>query len=173
MATGIVSLNPGSAIFPDGTASNLAPQLARVKSSAAAPSPYFYQINFDAAQLEQCSWQFVMPPNYLSSPLLLVFCKMTSATTGNIVMNARIAAITSGDAVDMDAKAYAAVNAATAAVPGTAGFVLAYPINLAPNADSLAAGDLVILYFGRDGANVGDTATGDLEVVGLSLTYTA
>jgi hypothetical protein len=171
MATGTVILNPGAAIFPDGTASNLAPQLARVKSSAAAPSPYFYQLNFDAAQLEQVSWQFVMPPNYTSAPILKVQYKMTSATSGAVAIVGRIAAVTPGDATDVDAKAYAAANTTTDTVPGTAGFMKEISLTMT-NADSLASGDFVIVYFARDGAAGGDTAAGDMEVITVSLSYT-
>jgi hypothetical protein len=172
VATGLITLNPGAAIFPDGTASNLAPQLARVKSSAGAPTPYFYQLNFDAAQLEQVSWQFVMPPNYTSAPVLKVQYKMTSATSGDVAIVGRIAAVTPGDATDVDAKAYASANTTTQTVAGTAGFMKEISLTMT-NADSLAAGDFVIVYFARDGAAGGDTATGDMEVLAVSLSYTA
>jgi hypothetical protein len=170
MSTGIVTLNPGAAIFPDGTASNLAPQLARVKSSAGAPMPYFYQLNFDAAQREQVSWQFVMPPNYLNTPIVKVQYKMLSATSGNVIWDSRIAAVTPGDATDVDAKAFAAANSVTDTVPGTAGHMKEASVTMT-NADSLTAGDFVIVYLARDGAT--DTAAGDAEVLSVTLSYTA
>lgn len=172
MATGTVVLNPGAAIFPDGTASNLAPQLARVKSSAGAPMPYFYQLNFDAAQREQATWQFVMPPNYLSAPILKVQYKMTSAVAGAVAIDGRLAAVTPGDATDVDAKAFAAANTTTDTVPGTAGYMKEISLTMT-NADSLAAGDFVVVYFARDGAAGGDTAVGDMEVLSVYLSYTA
>lgn len=172
MATGIVTLNPGAAVFPDGTASNLAPQLARVKSSAGAPMPYFYQLNFDAGQREQVSWQFVMPPNYLSAPILRVQYKMTSATSGAVAIDGRIAAVTPGDSTDVDAKAFGSANTTTDTVPGTAGYMKQIALTMT-NADSLAAGDFVVVYFARDGAAGGDTATGDMEVLSVTLAYTA
>lgn len=171
MANAIISLSPSAATFPDGSASNLAPQLARVKSSAGAPTPYFFQLNFDAGQLEQVMWQFIMPPNYVSTPLVKVQYKMLSATSGNVVWNARIAAVTPGDATDVDAKAFAASNTTTDAVPGTAGHMKEASITMT-NADSLAAGDFVIVYLARDGASGSDTAAGDAEVVAVSLYYT-
>src|SRR5687768_9306033 len=72
MATGTIQLPVGGAILPDGSASNAAPGLLRVKSSAAAPSPYFWQLNFDASTEEQCYWSFRMPADYASAPVLKV-----------------------------------------------------------------------------------------------------
>jgi hypothetical protein len=43
MTTGSVILTPGAAILPDGSASNAAPAMQRVKSSATAPGAYFLQ----------------------------------------------------------------------------------------------------------------------------------
>ena len=40
------------------------------------------------------------------------------------------------------------------------------------NADTVAAGDFVVLYLARDVAAGGDTATGDMEVIAVSLEYT-
>lgn len=171
MATGIVGLNPGAAVFPDGTASNLAPQLARVKSSATAPAPYFYQLNFDAAQTEQVTWPFVMPANYASAPVLKVQYKMTSATSGVVKIDGRIGAITPGDATDGDAKAFGSANTTTDTVGATAGYIKEIALTMT-NADSLAAGDWTTVYLGRLGADAADTATGDMEVVGVYLSYT-
>lgn len=167
-----VDLGPGSAVFPDGTASNLAPQLSRIKGSVAAPTPYFYQLTFDAAQLEQCTWDFVMPDNYASAPVLTVQYKMLTAVAGNVVLNARIAALTPGDAIALDDKAFAAVNTVTDAVPGTVNHVKEVNITMT-NDDSLAAGDFTIVYLARDGANGSDTAAGDMAVVAVYLSYTA
>lgn len=172
MATGSVTLMPGAAVFPDGTASNLAPQLQRVKSSAAAPMPYFLQLLFDAAQREQCHWQFVLPSSYASAPVLKVQYKMASATTGVVSLDARLSCVTPSDATDVDAKAYAAANVQTDTVPGTAGYVKEVSITLT-NADSLTAGDFVNLYLARDGAAGADTAAGDMEVVAVNFSFTA
>jgi hypothetical protein len=167
-----VNLTPASATFPDGTASNLAPQLARIKSSAAAPTPYFFQLSFDAGQTEQAMWQFVVPSNFASAPVLNVQYKMASATSGDIRLDARVGAVTPGDATDLDAKAFAAANLLTDTVPGTAGHVKEAAIPLA-NADALDAGDLAIVYLARLGGDGADTAAGDCEVVSVVLSYTA
>lgn len=171
MATGSVLLTPGSATLPDGTASNAAPALARVKSSAVAPTPYFLQLQFDATTEEQCYWSFRMPADYASAPVVRVQYKMASATTGGVAFEARLAAVSDGDAADVDAKALAAANVGTATVPGTAGHLDEVAITMT-NADSVAAGDFVVVYLTRDPVHASDTAAGDCEVIAVGLTYT-
>lgn len=173
MATGSILLSPLAALIPDGSASNAAPAMQRVKSSATAPAPYFGQLAFDASTKEQVCWSFRMPADYLSAPVLKVAYKMASATSGNVVIEGRVAAVSDGDSTDVDAKAFATTNTSSAtAVPGTAGFPDEISLALT-NADSLAAGDFVVLYLSRDAANGSDTATGDMEVTAVALTYTS
>lgn len=172
MTTASISLTPGAALFPDGSTSNAAPALQRVKSSAAAPTPYFLQLCFDASAQEQCMWQLTMPDNYASGPTLTVHAKMTSATTGNVVMEGRLVAWTPADSTDIDAKAFAAANTSSStAVPGTAGYPFSIGITLT-NADSVAANDSIIIYLSRMPADAGDTAAGDIEVTDVILSYT-
>jgi hypothetical protein len=172
VATGSVLLTPQSAILPDGSTDNAAPALQRVKSSAAAPSPYFYQLVFDASTVEQCMWAFRMPSNYSSAPVLKVQYKMATATTLEVIIEARIAAVTDGDAQDVDANGFGTANTSSATtVPGTAGHLDEISLALTNN-DSLAAGDFTIVYLQRDADNAGDDATGDMEVVAVTLEYT-
>ncbi|MER7206332.1 hypothetical protein ABT340_04635 [Streptosporangium sp. NPDC000239] len=170
MATGTITLPLSAATLPDGSSSNAAPALQRVKSSAAAPSPYFLQAAFDATTKEQIMWSFRMPVDYASGPVLKVQYKMASATTGNVIVEGRIAAVSDGDATDVDAKAFGSANSSSAiTVPATAGYLDEITLTLT-NADSLAAGDFVIVYLARDA--VSDTATGDMEVVAVAVDYT-
>jgi hypothetical protein len=171
MATGSIALTPGAATLPDNSANNAAPGILRVKSSAATPSPWFLQLLFDATAEEWCTWTFPMPDDYASGAIARVQYKMTSATTGGVAWDVRIAAVSDNDAVDVDAKAFAAANVATAAaVPATAGYLDVVSVTLT-NADSLAAGDFVVLRLARAVANAADTATGDAEFLGLNLSY--
>lgn len=144
--------------------------MAQVKSSAGAPTPYFLQLNFDAGQTEQAMWQFAMPSTYASDPVLQVIYKMASATTGDVRLSARLAAVSPGAAVDADAMAFGSDNLLTDTVPGTAGNLKRATIPLTNN-DSVLAGDLVVLYVARLGADGADTAAGDLELVALVLDY--
>lgn len=171
MATGSVLLPPGAATLPDGSATNLAPAMQRRKSSGSAPAPYFLELWYDAATEEWASWAFRMPADYASAPVLKVQYKMASATTGDVVWAGSIAAVTDGDSTDVDAKVFATANTATVTVPGTAGYLDEASITMT-NADSLAAGDFVVIRIARQGAAGGDTATGDAEFVGAALVYT-
>ena len=172
MATGTIVLPVGAATLPDGSASNAAPAVQRVKSSAAAPTPYFLQLAFDASTEEQAMWSFRMPADYASAPVLKVLYKMASATANGVVIEGRLAAVSDPDAQDVDAKAFAAANtSSTSTVPGTAGHMNEISLSLT-NADSVAAGDFVVVYLARDVAAGGDTATGDMEVIAVSIEYT-
>lgn len=171
MATGTIPLPLGACYLPDGTTNNAAPAMQRVKSSASAPTPYFVQLAFDATTEEQVCWSFRMPADYASAPVMKVQYKMTSATTGGVAFEGRLAAVTPGDSTDVDAKAFAAANVATDTVAGTAGLMKEVSFALT-NADSVAAGDFVVAYLNRDPAHASDTATGDCEVVAAAITYT-
>lgn len=172
MATNDVLLPPGAAVLPDGSASNLAPALQRRKSSGSAPAIYMLELWFDAAAEEWASWSLRMPSNYASTPILKIQYKMASATTGDVVWAGSLAAVSDGDSVDVDAKAFATAQTATVTVPGTAGFIDEASISLTTAADSVAANDLVVVRIARQGAAGGDTATGDAEFVGAALIYT-
>jgi hypothetical protein len=173
VATGTIIFAIGGAHLPDGSASNLAPAMLRVKSSASAPPPYFTQLAFDAAQLEFATWPFIVPTDYASAFVLKLKFKMTSATTGDVIMIGRLACVTAGDTTDVDAKAFDAANtsAATTVPATTAGKMGEISITMT-NADSATAGDYGVLYVARDGASGSDTAAGDLELIGVALNYT-
>lgn len=171
MATGSIPLLPGSAVAPDGSASNAAPALQRVKSSGSAPGAYFLQLAFDASTEEWCCWQFRMPADYASAPVAKIQYKMASATAGGVAWDVRVAAVSPGDATNVDALVFAAANVGTDTVPGTAGHEDEVSITLT-NADSVAAGDLVVIRLARAVANASDTATGDAEFIAGAITYT-
>lgn len=173
MATGQIMLGPLSALFPDGSSGNAAPGTLRVKSSAAAPSPFFQHLLFDATTDEMCYWQFRVPPDYASAPVLKVQYKMASATTGSVRFEGRLAAVTPADAQDVDAKALGTTNSAGSSVPGTAGYLAEASVTLT-NADSLAAGDFAVAMLRRDadGTTGTDDAAGDAEIVAVAISYT-
>lgn len=170
MPTGSVLLSPGAATLPDGSTNNAAPAIQRVKSSAAAPTPHFLQLAFADSIIERAMWSFRMPADYSSAPALKVQYKMASAMTGTVVVDGRVAAVSDGDATDVDAKAFAAANTANMAVPLTLGNLDEVSVSLINN-DSLAAGDFVVVYLARLGDNILDTASGDMEVVAVALIY--
>lgn len=172
MAVGTIILPIGAAITPDGSASNAAPAIQRVKSSASAPTPYFLQAAFDASTKEQLMWLFRLPNDYSAAPVFETQFKMAVATTGDVVTEVRLAAVSDGDTTDVEAKTFGTANTSAATtVPGTVGYMTEISLALA-NDNGVAGGDFVILYLARDAANAADTATGDMDVLGCALTYT-
>lgn len=124
---------------------------------------------FDDSQEEKHSWQFDMPENYSSSPVLVATWAMASATSGNVVLTGRVKAVTP-NTEDIDAATYAADNDVTMAVPGTGGYTKQTSIALT-NDDSLAADDFVQIEFARKGNSGSDTASGDLELLAIKMEY--
>lgn len=125
-------------------------------------------LSCDAATDESC-WFTGVAPQGLTGPITVVITyMMASATTGNIVLQAALEAITDGDSTDLDAAtSFDTDNSSGAvAVPGTAGFIDQASITMT-NADSLAAGDLFRLRVNRDADNASDTATGDLRILAV------
>lgn len=179
MSTGTIQLPIQAAVPPDGSTNNAAPAISRRKSSDTASStntpPCWYEAAFDAAADESLMWQFQMPADYSSSPVLKCTYKMASATTGSVRVEGRLAAYTPGtDTNDADAKAFATTNSAGQTVPATtAGKEATISITLT-NADSVAAGDFCIVQLRRDadGTTGTDDAAGDMEVVSVWLEYT-
>lgn len=146
--------------------------MQRVKSSGSAPGVYLIQLAFDAATDEWCTFQIPsMPADYASSPVAKVYYKAASATSGDVVWDVRVCAVSDGDSTDIDAEVFDSANTATVTVPGTAGHIDVASITLT-NADSLAAGDFVVVRLARNGSSGSDTATGDAELVGMAITYT-
>lgn len=172
MATGTILLPISAAVLSDGSASNAAPAIQRVQSSGSSPKPHFLQLAFDATTQEYCQWQFRLPSNYASSPVLKVQYKMASATSGGVVVEAKVLAVTDGDSTDVDAATYSTANTSGGStVPGTAGYLKEISLTLT-NVNSWAAGDFVSLLLSRAPGDANDTATGDMEVVTVSLEYT-
>ncbi len=172
MATGTILFLPGAAILPDGTTSNLAPAVQRVKSSGTAPGIYVLQLAYDAAADEWAVWSFRCPADYASSPVVKIQYKMTSATSGNVVWDARLGTQGTGATTSLNAKVFASANTATAAVPATtAGKVGEASITMTNN-DSMAVGDYSVLRISRVGSSGSDTATGDAELIAAVLEYT-
>ena len=89
---------------------------------------------------------------------------LASATSGDVVIDVAVMAVTPGDAADVNTESYAAVNSTTDTVPATAGYLKKATITLT-NDDGIAAGDYFKIKLDRDAANGSDTATGDLEIL--------
>lgn len=170
MATNSILLPIGSALPPDGSTGNLTPGIVRLKSSAAAPAPFDVEGVFDETD-KGLMFSFRMPTDFASSPVLKIQYRMLTATSGNVFLSGRIAAVTPGDAQNVSAKAFAADNTFADAVPGTVDRLAEASIALS-NADSLSPGDDVNLRVARLGGNVSDTASGIMRMRKITLEYT-
>jgi hypothetical protein len=172
MATGTILFTPGAAILPDGSASNLAPAVQRVKSSGTAPGVYFLQLAFDAATDEWATWAFRCPVDFASAPVVKIQYKMTSAVTGAVVWDARLGTQGTAATTSFNAKVFAAANTATPTVPATTAGRIGETAITMTNADSMAVGDFAVLRISRVGSSGSDTAAGDAELVAAVLEYT-
>lgn len=95
-----------------------------------------------------------------------------SASTGDVVWGAAIAAITPNtDTQDIETKAFATAQTVTDSHLATVGQRL-HSIDLTiTNLDSIAVGDAVYLKVYRDADNVSDTMTGDAILTCAKLSY--
>ena len=168
MATIGISLPVSASTIPDDTSGSAAAQLQHKQSSGTDPQPSWVEALFDASVDEHIMWTFVMPVNYSSAPVLKVYYKATSATSGTAVFGAAIMALTDGDSTDADADRHDTANVGTGTVPSTAGHLDVQSITMT-NADSVAAGDWVQLVLFRDIS--ADSVAGDLEVPVVELQY--
>ncbi len=133
-----------------------------------------WKLLFDDSQTESCLWQFRLPDNYGSAPILTLTYANASATSGKIDMEVDIMAISKTDVQDIDSASFDTINEISGGttVPGTAGNIDQIDITLTNN-DSMTARDLVIIRLHRDHDDADDTATGDVEVLTSTLKYTS
>jgi hypothetical protein len=171
MAISSLGLAPRSAIVPDGTTNNAAPQYSLRKGSETAPAKHIVTADFDASTAEHLWWAYTMPQNYSSGPIVRIQW-MANATTGSVVWGAQIGAVTPADADTPIEHVLATATTATTATNTTEARRLNETTITLANLDSLAAGDLFLLHVYRDAANGSDTCTVDAEVIAFSLDYT-
>lgn len=127
------------------------------------------RILFDASTSECVDFQDVVPADYGSNLTARIIFSAVSATSGTAHFDVQVMAVTPGDSADVVTESFATANDCNdGGVPGTAGYADVVTCALT-NADSLAAYDFVKWRICRD---IGDSATGDLEVLGFAITYT-
>ena len=158
---------------PDDSAGSAAAQLQMtVTSDATDPQARWPELLFDKDADEHWYWGFVMPSNYASDAVLRAYWTSNS-TAGNVTFGSVLLAQTAGDAVSIRADNFAAtdLNVAGDVSPGVAYYPLYCDIALT-NADSVAAGDRVVLALYRDVSDSDDLAVGAI-VLDCELRYTA
>jgi hypothetical protein len=127
---------------------------------------------YDATAAENAYWMF-RAVNYASGNLTLnVDWYADTASSGDVVWSAAIAAITAdADTQDIETKAFATATSVTDTHLGTTGQRLHRCSITISNLDSLAAEDDVWLKIFRDAANAADTMTGDAILAGAMVSY--
>jgi hypothetical protein len=118
---------------------------------------------YDAATEEEAYWSFEAPQGLTGTLTLVITYAMATATANLVDWQARVEAISDGDALDTDATTgWDSFNTqAGVTVPGTAGHIDQVSITLT-NADGIAAGDYVRIGIARDADDAtNDTAAGD------------
>lgn len=152
-----------SAEFPSANFPQLVPVNSTERRMALA---------FDASTDESAMWTAIAPQGWTGTITAIISYVMASATSGTVGFQIAVEAITSGDAVDLDATtSYDTVNnSASTTVPGTAGYMAQISITLTNN-DSSAAADLLRFKLNRDadGSAITDNATGDACVLALEI----
>lgn len=143
------------------------PELALILGSNAPILAYC----FDAAAREDIYDMFRLPL-YGSGDLTLKLGWYSRAgeVTGDVVLGARVAAVTPGDATSMEAKNWAAAATTTTTVNATAKGLTNTDIAIS-NLDGLAADDELWLNIYRDAAAGGDTLVGDVVLNDAMLSY--
>ena len=129
-------------------------------------------LDFDAATDESVSFSSILPAHYAGGGLTLkIHWTATSATSGDVVWNGEIEAISG---LDIDADSFATAQAVTGTANGTSGIETVSTITFSSgaNMDSLAAGGAFRLRITRDANNGSDTLVGDAEVLYLELLET-
>ena len=129
-------------------------------------------LDFDAATEETCYFRVRLPSDGSGNLTLSVDWYADSASSGDVIWGAAIAAITPNtDSQDVETKAFATAQTVTDTHLGTTGQRL-HSVDLTiSNLDSVAADDEVWIKFYRDADAAGDTMTGDTTLIGLQLSY--
>lgn len=143
-----------------------------------------WKLLFDASITESALFQFRMPANYSSGLTGKLLYAMASDDDSDhkVDMEIEIMAVTGGESADddIDTASFDSVNEVSGgtAIPGGSGGGGGEHGDIdeisitCTNADSVAAGDLVLARVNRDHDDADDTATGDLELLAFSFEYT-
>lgn len=175
MATGTFLLLPEGAVTPDGSASNAAPAITRVKGSESAPAKHYLAAAYDAATDEHLWWKFRMPANYASAGTVKIQWQANATTATTVRWGVRIGAVTPSDADTPNEHASATATTAGSSTNTTeANRLTEVSIDCSANLDSVAAGDLVfiLIYRDADGTSGTDDLAVDASLVAAAFEFT-
>lgn len=171
MATATIQLPVTSGTLPDGSASNAAPQFSRQIGTETSPKKFFVTADFDASADEHLWFNFQVPQNYASAPIVRLHW-IANATSGSAVWGSRVGAVTASDADTPFEHAEAAATTTTTATNATEAYRLNETTITLGNLDSMAVGDELFLLVYRDADNASDTLSVDAKLVSVSVDYT-
>lgn len=127
---------------------------------------------FDAATNEAATWKLIATAYGSGNLTLDIDWYADTASTGNVVWNAQIAAITPDtDTQDVETDGLTTANTVTDSHLGTTGQRVHRASITVSNLDSLAANDLLFVKVTRDAASGSDTMAGDAVLVLARLSY--
>lgn len=131
-----------------------------------------YRLLYDATADEWAYWTFRMV-NYGSGNITIdIDWYAVNATSGNVVWQARIAAITPDtDTQDIETDSLATANNVTDSHLETTGKRLHRCTITLSNLDSVANGDWVVLAIGRNGSSGSDTMANDAAFIQAQLSW--
>jgi hypothetical protein len=166
MAEVLLELQPDQAKYDPGIQP---PQLRQIDGTNFAYPGLF----FDAGTIETCFFFFraVRYPNAGNLSVDIEWVADT-ATSGNVVWGASIAAVTpETDSGSTDSKAFATENTVTDGHLGTNARRIMRCTVTVSNLDSLATDDWVVLRIRRVASDGGDTMSGDAGIVKTTVRY--
>jgi len=124
---------------------------------------------FDAALLESVATTFIVPEDWSSGSMTVkCYFAMVSATSGNVILHMRELVTADGASITTGGDS----SEETTSVPSTAKLLKIYTFTGVVDTPA-GAGRLVRMTIRRVGTGAGDTATGDLQFIGMKLEYTA
>ncbi len=131
-----------------------------------SPEELFTVLDFDAASIEYADFKICLPDNYDGGGLTIAIpFTMSSATSGNVVLEAAIRRCADG-VEQLDQSHTYDYNSVTVAVESTVSKIGYATITFTDGADmdSLAAGEMGMLRVRRKADDGSDTAAGDAEL---------
>jgi len=165
-----INLTPGAAVLPDGSSGNGAAALIRIQGTETNPKKHFLALAYDGAgAVEHAWWEFILPDEYSSGGTLDLYW-MLNATSNAVKWQARVGAVTAGDADTPIEHAQAAAATVTTNVNTTEANRLTKS-SITLTMDSAAGGDFISLAVLRDSGDAADTATQDAQLVGAVFSY--
>ena len=130
-----------------------------------------WYLQFDPDTDWFADFQFIMPVPYVSTQTITIKLLWTdTVASNNVVWNAALMAMTSGDAALLETDSFDTANATTTAASGTIGRPVTTSITMT-NKDSVAAGDICTLRISRDANNASDTNTGVAQIAGIVMEF--